>query len=307
MDIDVPSFFLAQSWSHCQRLILCLIVQAETYPLFCPGPLYCLDLQCPRATPSSGGSGVPEWSLSPPQFRRTTNSSESLLSRTQDLTSHTRKHLQNLSWMIYKQFLCTPALAPWWKHWIKSFKLLLNKSPLGKKNNAVCSRDFFCAFWCDPTWIAKSYLVQSKAFMLWLCLVLEVIKIWKDFASKFLWNMNCPCTSCKYWFYLGVCRWQGHFAQASIPPRLLMSSGLLQATSGLARGFCFHPVVFLFKAEQMRPIRGTVEQGIYLSPVPGDSNHCICSRTGIWCWCLLSPAFFILMAGSMSRAQHFPR
>lgn len=64
--------------------------------------------------------------------------------------------------------------------------------------------------------------------------------------------MNCPCTSCKYWFYLGVCRWQGHFAQASIPPRLLMSSGLLQATSGLARGFCFYPMVFLFKAEQMR-------------------------------------------------------
>lgn len=146
-----------------------------------------------------------------------------------------------------------------------------------------------------------------RHFMLWLCLILEVIKIWKDFASKFLWNMNCPCTSCKYWFYLGVCRWQGHFAQASIPPRLLMSSGLLQAASGLAHGFCFYPMVFLFKAEQMRHIRGTVEQGIYLSPFPGESNHCICSRTGIWCWCLLSPAFFILMAGSMSRAQHFPR
>lgn len=61
----------------------------------------------------------------------------------------------------------------------------------------LCIKEiFFCAFWCDPTWIAKFCLIQAMVFMLWLCQILEVIKIWKDFASKPLWNINCPCTPC---------------------------------------------------------------------------------------------------------------
>lgn len=145
-------------------------------------------------------------------------------------------------------------------------------------------------------------------FMLWLCQILEVIKIWKDFASKPLWNINCPCTPCTS----TVFTWGSADGRATLPmPVFPPDFSWALAFSRLLRfrtwGF-FYPVVFLFKAEQVRPLRGTVEQGIYQSSVPEDSNHFICSRTGIWCWwLLLSPAFFILMGSSMSRAEHFPR
>lgn len=112
----------------------------------------------------------------------------------------------------------------------------------------------------------------------------------------------------KYCFYLGICRWQGHFTHASVPPEFSWALAFSRLLRVYDMVLFFYPVVFLFKAEQVRPLRGTVEQGIYQSSVPEDSNHFICSRTGIWCWwLLLSPAFFILMGSSMSRAEHFPR
>lgn len=166
--------FLAQSWSHCQRLVFSN--SAGSSFVHCSVQALCSAWKFSAFEPHPDlgvqGSQNGPWAHHNSGEQSTARSPCSI--RTQDLTSHTRKHLQNLGWMTYKQFLFIPALAPWWKHWIKSFKLLLNETPLGKNNNAVYSRDFFLCF------LMWSYFNCSLVWCRLRCLCFGSVWHWRS-------------------------------------------------------------------------------------------------------------------------------
>lgn len=86
-------------------------------------------------------------------------------------------------------------------------------------------------------------------------------------------NINCPHTSCRYYFCLGTCRWQGHFPQTST---ILLSPVFSRPLKVYHMGFIFSLWPFCSKQSRWDPAVEKQSRA-YIKAGRGCSTH---SRLG---------------------------